>query len=143
MMEAQMLFSDEQAVTAAAESTNTHLSSVIRNWGKGNPLHFNVSLTEAMTDIGSNSAMVATLEAADESNFSDAVTLATVTFDALSPAGTQKTAPLQMLATGKKRLRVYYAPTNGNLSTGKFTAAIETEPVGGWTAKTPGDPQID
>jgi hypothetical protein len=123
-VDAQLLFSDEQAVTASAGSTNTVDLSAVRDLGVGEPLYVVVVCTEAMTDSGSDSTVAVALETDSTTTITPDATRTLFTFSALSAAGTVKISRLGPDDFNLRYGRLYYTLANGNLSTGKFTGFI-------------------
>lgn len=138
--DAQGLFSDAQAVTAAAASTNyVDLLTTYANTGTGENLYLVVSCDVAMTDSGSDSTLAVALEQDDNSSFSSATALQTIgTFAATSAAGTTKIARIAPGVITERYVRLYFTPANGNLTTGSFTAFI-TYDVDSWRAYAKSD----
>ena len=125
-IDAQLLFSDAQAVTAAAGSTNTIDLSAVRDIGNGRPLFIVVTVDVALTDIGSDSSVTVALEGDSTTTFTPDGTINLFTIPAVSAAGSifiaslsPSAAPLQF-----QYIRLLYTPNNGNLTTGSFTAFI-------------------
>lgn len=128
IIDSQLQFSDSQAVTATAASTNLIDFGAIRDMGVGRNLYVVVLCTVAMTDSGSDSTLACTLETDDNSSFSSATTTQTIgTFSAVSAAGTKIVARLNPLQANERYLRVKYTPANGNLTTGSFSAFIVSD----------------
>lgn len=129
-VDAQLLFSDAQAVTAAAASTNiVDLAATRREVGVGKPLYVVVGCVVAMTDAGSDSTLAVTLESDDAAAFSSATTRQTIgTFPATSAAGTRFVVPLVVDTITERYIRLYYTPANGDLTTGSFDAFITDTP---------------
>jgi predicted permease len=126
ILDNELRFSNEQAVTASAVSENiVDLGIADRDIGRGENLFLVVQCTEAMTDAGSDSTVAVTLETDDNTGLTSAVVLDTVgTFAALSAAGTRFVRRLPPSDNYERYLGVRYTVANGNLTTGKFTAAI-------------------
>lgn len=126
IMDAQNLFSDAQAVTAAAASTNLLDLGAVRDIGVGKTIYLVASVDVAFTDAGSDSALVVTVETDDNEAFSSpALAVQTVgTFAALSAAGTRLIVQLAPGAIVQRYMRVFYTPTNGNLTTGSVTTFL-------------------
>lgn len=125
-VDAQLLFSDAQAVTAAAASTNYVDLGAVRDIGTGQDLYVVVVCDVAMTDSGSDSTLDVILYGDSTTTFTPDASQTLFTFPAVSAAGTVKiakldpsSAPLQY-----RYIELYYSPNNGNLSTGSFTAFI-------------------
>jgi len=124
ILDAQNLFSDAQAVTASAASTNLiDLRATNQDPGVGENLYV-VSLVDvAFTDAGNDSTVTVTLETDTADTFGSATTVQTIgTFAALS-AGTVLIARLQPGIT-ERYLRAYYTLANGNLTTGSITTFL-------------------
>lgn len=126
ILDAQLLFSDAQAVTSAAGSTNTIDLSAVRDIGTGEDLYVGVTVDVAMNDTGSNSTLTVALEGDSTTTFTPDATEDLFTFDAVSAAGTTKfkklspgSGPLQY-----QYIRLKYTPANGDLSAGTFTAFL-------------------
>lgn len=125
-LDAQNLFSDAQAVTAAAGSTNTIDLSAVRDIGTGESLYIFVQLDVAFTDSGSDSTLTVALEGDSTTSFTPDGTQDLFTIPALAAAGNiyyarlnPGAAPLQY-----QYIRLKYTPNNGNLTTGTVTAGI-------------------
>jgi hypothetical protein len=124
------LFSDAQAVTATAVSTHKKDLKAARKIGVGGPkLFLMVQVVEAMTDASSDSTVTVTVEsAADEAMASPTLRQTLGTFAALSPVGARLKVPLFDLVSPERYIQLRYTVANGNLSTGKFTAWLTTNP---------------
>lgn len=140
----QLLFSDAQAVTAAAGSTNVIDTSPLftgntgRNVGMGRPIYIFITVDVAFTDASSDSTLAVTLETDDNTSMSSATTIATLTtFAALTAAGTKFFAVLPMATNYERYIGLRYTPANGNLTTGSLTAGL-TLNVDQWTATAGG-----
>lgn len=134
-LDAQNLYSDQQAVTVAAASTNYIDHRAARDLGTGKDIYLVVQVDgEAMDDAGSNSTLAVVLQTDDNTSFSSATNAQTIgTFSAVSASGTRLVAKLQPEKINERYSRVYYTPANGNLSSGKFTAFL-TDQAHVWTA---------
>ena len=126
ILDKQLVFSDAQAVTASANSSNILDLSAIRDVGTGENLYLVVVCVVAMTDGSSNSTVAVTLASDDNESLSTPTTRMTIgTFAALSAAGTRFVARLQPEVLGIERyLGVVYTVANGDLTTGSFDAFI-------------------
>lgn len=125
-----LLFSDAQAVTAAAVSTNVIDTGPLfsgntgRRIGNGKRAYIFITVDVAFTDASSNSTLAVTIETDDNSSMSSATTIATLTtFAALTAAGTKVFFPIPH-ATYERYVALRYTPANGDLSTGTLTAGI-------------------
>lgn len=123
-------FCRSQVITASANSTDivdlgkTYADQLVEV-GDGTPLYLQVGLEVAMTDAGSDSTVVATLETDDNTSFSSPTVLMTLpTFAALSAAGTKKALALPPYVNFERYLRVVFTVAGGNLTTGTFNAQI-------------------
>jgi hypothetical protein len=123
-VDAQLLFSDAQAVTATAASTNYIDFGAVRNLGVGENLYIVVSCDVAMTDSGSDSTLTVALEGDSTSTFTPDYTRNLFTFSALTAAGTVKIARISPGDAELQYMQLKYTPANGNLTTGSFTAFI-------------------
>lgn len=126
-VDSQLLFSDAQAITAAAGSTNTIDFSAVRDMGVGQDLYVVCLLDVAMTDASSDSTLAVALETDSTTSFTPDATRTLFTFAALSAAGTVKYARLGPDDINLQYARLLYTPANGNLTTGSVTAFITTD----------------
>ena len=136
----QLRFSNAQAVTASAASTDLiDMGAVDSDWGPGTPLWLVVQCVTAMTDGGSDSTVTVTLESDDSASFGSATTLQTLpVFAALSAAGTVRMTQIAPMTTNERFIRLQYTVANGNLTTGSFTGYITTQAPQNWTAVADG-----
>jgi hypothetical protein len=133
-LDAQNLFSDAQAITASAASTNLIDFGSARDIGVGRELYLVVVVDTTFTDAGSDSTVTVTLETDDNEAFSSATAVQTIgTFAALTAAGSRLVARLQPDAGWEQYVRAYYTVANGNLTTGALTAFLTTD-IQAWTA---------
>lgn len=124
-VDAQNQYSNAQAVTASAASTNLIDHGQARDLGTGEDIYLVVLCVVAMTDASSDSTVAVTLETDDNSGFSSATTGMTIgTFAATSAAGTGFYVKLQPGTVDERYSRVYYTVANGNLTTGSFDAFL-------------------
>jgi len=135
IMDASLLFSDGQAVTATAASTNVidlgatgtifgASSAVVRDIGPGSRVPLVITVTESFNNLTS---IIVTIETDDNSSFSSATTV-----------WTSPTYTLAQLATGAKYLlpdvipvgvneryvRLKYTLAGTTPTTGKITAGV-------------------
>jgi len=128
ILDAQNLFSDAQAVTASAASTNLIDLGADRDLGTGKPVYVVVQVDVAMTDSGSDSTITVTAQTDAAAAFGSPTTAQTLgTFAALSAIGTRLIMALQPGQIVERFLRLYYTAANGSLSTGSFTAYLTTD----------------
>lgn len=126
ILDAQLQFSDSQAITAAAGSTNTVDLSAVRDIGTGEDLYVVVNVEVAFTDGSSDSTLTVTLQGDSTTTFTPDGTQDLFTIPALAAAGNvyiakldPGSAPLQY-----QYIRLLYTPNNGNLTTGTVSAHI-------------------
>lgn len=135
IFDAQALFSDGQAITATAASTNTidlgapgtpygSSSALVRDIGKGCEIPISVSLTEAFNNLTS---LTISVETDDNSGFSSAATVFTTT--AIPLASLTLGYVLKQLVeipegTNERYVRLKYTVVGTAPTTGKVTAGI-------------------
>ncbi len=124
ILDALNLFSDAQAVTAAAASTNSIDFGSARDIGVGENLYIAITVDVALTDAGSDSAIAVTLETDDNSGFASVASYALLTIPALAAAGSKYYVRISPDQLNERYAQLRYTPSNGNLTTGSFTAAI-------------------
>lgn len=124
-VDAQLLFSDAQAVTSAAGSTNTIDLGAVRNVGVGENLYVVVCVDVAMTDASSNSTLQVDLEGDSTTSFTPDGLQELFIIPAVTAAGQVFIARVSPdFASNYQYLRLKYTPANGDLSTGSFTAFL-------------------
>lgn len=121
-VDALLLFSDAQAITATAASTSHVNFGSVRDVGAGEDLYVVVSCDVAMTDAGSDSTVAVSIEGDSTTTFTPDFTRTLFTFSALSAAGTIKYAKLGPGDVNLRYLQLMYTVADGNLTTGSFTA---------------------
>lgn len=126
ILDAHNQFSDAQAVTSAAGSTNTIDLGAVRDIGTGEPLYIVVSVQTTLGDGGSNTGTVVALEGDSTTSFTPDGTVDLFTFAKDAAAGTVKfakldpgSAPLQY-----QYIRLLYSPAGASLTSGKFDAFL-------------------
>lgn len=123
IVDAQLLFSDQQAVTAAAASANSVDLKKARNIGVGERLFIVVTVDVAFTDAGSDSTLTVDLQGDTTSAFGSATSSRLFTIPALAAAGNIYIAGISPDFAGNfEFLQLQYTPNNGNLSTGTVSA---------------------
>lgn len=122
-IDAQGLFSDAQAVTSTAASTNVVNFGVDGNVGIGEPMAVVVVVDVALDGGNSDETYVISLEADDNESFSSAATIASKTATRGDAAGTKYVLPLPADTSGEKYLRVKYT-LGGTTPSGTFTAFL-------------------
>lgn len=128
-----LLFSDQQAITAAAASTNVvdlgafdtiygDAGPARRDRGKGHPIPLLVQVTEAFNNLTSLGIQIQT---DDNSAFSSPKTLLTetVALADLKP-GKQFIMDKIPVGTTERYIRIYYDVTGTAPTTGKVTAGV-------------------
>lgn len=123
-VDALLLFSDAQAVTAAVASTSYVDFGSVRDVGAGEDVYVVVSCDVAMTDASSDSTLAVAIEGDSTTTFTPDYTRTLFTFSALSAAGTIKYAKLSPGDVNLRYLQLKYTPAGGDLSTGSFTAFL-------------------
>ncbi len=120
ILDEQALFSNAQAVTASAVSTNC--IKVNGDIGKGEPVEI---LAQVVTDFATCTSLKVGVQTSDTENFSSVDTL--VESGAI-PVASLKAGykfPIKFLPIGiKKYLRLYYTVAGSNATAGKITAGI-------------------
>ena len=117
LLDAQCLFSDNQAITASAASTN-----VVR-FGEGE-FTFVPLLIQVTQDFATLTSLTVKVQTAVDSAFTNAVDLAEATISA-SGLTTGKTFPINFIPSGNLGyIRLYYTVTGSNATTGKITAGV-------------------
>lgn len=122
------MFSQAQAVTAAAGSTHTINQGVVGglNLGVGGDLYIVVVVTTALTDGGSNTSTVVALEGDSTTSFSPDATRDLFSFAQAAAAGTMKFARFQPDGGPEalQYLRLKYTPAGADLTGGAFSAFL-------------------
>lgn len=139
-VDAQLLFSSAQALTATARSTNIIDLKAIRDIGAGESLYIVVQVTADFTDSGSNSTITVTLETDSVEAFDSPDTVQTLgTFGALSKVGAQLIAAIDPLKVAERYIGLRYTAGNGDLTTGGVTAfvALNVDAFKGYADKSP------
>jgi hypothetical protein len=142
ILDTQLEFSDAQAVTATAISTNVYdlfteglgatTTGVTPNTrldiGAGEPVWLIVSTAVTATDTGSDATLVVSLETADNAALSTnaevVFTTAALAFAAFATAGTRLVAVRLPAYLYRRYLGVRYTVANGPLTAGAFDAFI-------------------
>lgn len=126
MFDLQNRFSNAQAVTAAADSTDMIDLGAARDIGTGKSLFIVVFVDVSMTDSSSNSTITVALQGDSTSTMTPDSSVNLFTIPATTAAGTKfiyrldpSMAPLQY-----QYINLKYTPANGDLTTGSFTAYL-------------------
>ena len=122
-IDAQHLFSDSQALTASAASTNLIDLGGDHNVGIGEPMAVVINVEVALDDTTGDETYVFTVEADDNSGFSSAATIATKTATRGDVAGTKYVLPIPADTSAEQYLRVYYT-LGGTTPTGTVSAFL-------------------
>lgn len=125
-VDSQLLFSDAQAVTAAADSTNIVDTGIARDIGTGEDLYLVTVVDVAMTDASSDSSITVALQGDSTSTITPDGTQDMYVIPAVSAVGYVKFAKLDpgSAPLAYQYINVNYTPANGNLTTGSFTTFI-------------------
>lgn len=128
LFDLQNQFSNAQAITATANSTNYIDLGSIRNIGVGEELSLVILVTTAFTDSGSDSTVTPSLVTDDNTSFSSPATVRTYdTLAALTAAGTYriyKLEPFTQAGLYERYIQLTYTVANGNLTTGAISAFL-------------------
>lgn len=122
ILDKESLFSDDQAITATAASTNVVDLGVSRDIGKGVPIPLLIQVTESFNNLVD---LTATIQTSDDEAFTSPQTLATSGAIPLASLTAGYQFPVQYMPINTKRyLRVNYtvsgatAPTSGTVTSG-------------------------
>lgn len=125
IMDNLLLFSDAQAITAAAGSDNTVDLGIARDIGTGENLWVALTVDVAFTDSSSDSTLTVALEGDSTTSFTPDGTQTLFTIPALAAIGDKFYARINPdFAANYRYVRLKYTPNNGNLSAGSVTASI-------------------
>lgn len=126
-LDAHLKFSDAQAITAEAYSTNVYdIADVDRDLGTGTSLYLVVVVDVAFTDSGSNSTLTCALAYDSSATMAGSPTVFQTigSLGALSAIGTKLIAKLQPFTIPERYIAMKYTPVNGDLSAGSVTAFL-------------------
>ena len=140
----QAEFSDAQAVTATAISTNVMdlISNAsgknpLRDIGTGQDVYLVIQTQAAAIDSGSDATLAITLESDSTENLATSPTVhfstGTLAFAAFSPVGTVLAAVKLPAGSYERYLGVRYTVGSGPLTAGAFDAFLTTD-VQAWRA---------
>lgn len=122
ILDKEALFSDDQAITATAVSTNVVDLGASRDIGKGTPVPLLIQVTE---DFATLTDLTATVETSDSEDFSSSDTLATSGAIAAADLLAGYQFPVQYMPIGVKRyVRINYTVGGTNATAGTVTAGI-------------------
>lgn len=120
-----LMFSEAQAVTASAASTNSVDKKAIQDLGVGEDLYIFLNVDVALTDTGSDSTVDVYLQGDSTTTFTPDGSQLLFRVAALAAAGTQYKARISPEQAAQFRyMQLYYTVNGGNLTTGSFTAGI-------------------
>jgi len=126
ILDAHNQFSNSQALTSAADSTNLIDLGAVRDIGTGEDLYVVVNVEVAFTDSGSDSTVTVSLEGDSTTTFTPDGIQALFIIPALAAAGDTfyakldpGSAPLQY-----RYIQLSYLMTNGDLTTGTISAHL-------------------
>lgn len=124
-------FSDSQAVTSTAISTNVidlGATNTLKDIGAGEPVWLVVRTITAATDSGSDATLTVTLESDSTANLATSATVhvstAALAFATFSPAGTTLLAIRLPNGLYERYLGVRYTVASGPLTAGTFDAFL-------------------
>jgi len=118
------LFSDDQAITASAASTDHIDLSVARNVGIGTPVPLVIQVTEAFNNLTS---LAVAVQEDDNTSFSSATTIVTHTI-LLADLVVGARIPIHYVPRNSEAfVRLYYTVTGTAPTTGKVHAKVATE----------------
>jgi hypothetical protein len=136
IMDKFLEFSDAQAVTATAISTNVvdlyplgnnTVTNLTRDIGTGENIYLIVNTLAAATDTGSDATLTITLESDDNTSLSSPTvhfSTAALAFAAFSPAGTNLVKIKLPAGDYQRYLGVRFTVANGPLTAGTFDAFL-------------------
>ncbi len=122
IIDAQLLYSDAQALTATAASTNVIDHGQDRNLGQGEPLVAVITIDVALG--GTSPTFVATLQTDDNAAFSSPVTVGATPSQAAAAAGTKFFIPLPPDTGAERFTRISYT-LGGTSPTATVTSFLQ------------------
>ncbi len=126
LMDALLLFSNAQAITANAASTSHIDLSQARSIGTGMNLYVVTVITTALADSGSNSTVTVDLQYDSTTTFTPDQSQTLYSLGAVAAAGTIYAARIAPEVTNYRYVQLYYTMVNGDLSSGNVTSFITT-----------------
>ncbi len=123
LFDLENIFSDNQAITADAASTNViKMGGTYKEVSFGTPIPLRIQVTETFATLTSLEIKVQT---ATDAAFTTPVDLATTGAIAAATLKAGYVASINFIPKGNKGyLRIYYDVTGSNATTGKITAGI-------------------
>lgn len=138
LIDSQSIFSEAQAVTSTAISTNVidlnpnASSNTTKDISIQDEIYLVVSTNTTCTDTGSDATLAVTLESDTAAGLSSSPTVhyttGTLAFAAYATAGTTLVAVQLPRGTYKRYLGVRYTVASGPLTAGAFDAYLTNEP---------------
>jgi hypothetical protein len=128
-------FSDSQALTATAVSTNVVNLSQDRDIGPGTPLWWVVGVEVALDGTTGDETYVATLQTDDNPSFTSPTTIATITLTRGDAVGTRYFQSLP--SANEQYLRVNYT-LGGTTPLGTVSSFITAEDPAKWVSQADG-----
>lgn len=130
-VDSKLEFSDAQAVTSTAISTNVidlGDDNTLQDIGAGEPMYLVVLTQTAATDVSSDATLTVSLESDSTANLATSATVHYTTgalaFAAFSPAGTVLAAVRLPIGNYERYLGMRYTVANGPLTAGNFDAFL-------------------
>lgn len=135
ILDKQAEFSDAQAVTSTAISTNVMdlgSTNTLKDLGSGQPVYLVVLTNTTCTDSGSDATLAVTLESDSTADLATSATVhlstGALAFAAFATAGTKLlVAALPANKTYERYLGVRYTVASGPLTAGAFDAFLSTD----------------
>ena len=134
ILDSQLVFSDSQAVTATAVSTNVYDTNAvagpntIQDIGNGEDIYLVVQTAVTATDTGSDATLTITLESDSTTNLATSPTVhyssGAIAFASFATAGTQLIAVRLPAGNYERYLGVRYTVASGPLTAGQFDAFL-------------------
>lgn len=147
IIDAQNEFSDSQAVTSTAISTNVidlDSASVPKNIGGSEAMYLVVQTAVTCTDTSSDATLAVTLESDSAAALNSSPTVhfstGTLAFAAFATAGTRLAVMPLPFGNYKRYLGVRYTVASGPLTAGAFDAFL-TRDAQYWNAQNANNPQ--
>lgn len=136
ILDKQNEFSDAQAVTSTAISTNVldlGSTNTLKDMGAGRAVYLVIQTQTACTDSGSDATVAFTLESDSTADLATSATVhystGAVAFAGYSPVGTVvAVVALPLGKTYERYLGVRYTVASGPLTAGKFDAFLTRDP---------------
>jgi hypothetical protein len=132
IMDALLEFSDAQALTATAVSTNVIDLSADRDIGTGRALYWVISVDVALDGTTGDETYVATLQTDDNAAFSSGTTIATITMTRGAASGTRYWAGIP--SANERYLRVTYT-LGGTTPTATVSSFLLDRDPSAWSSQ--------